>query len=211
MTTLFYTDTLPKKTAQLVEKIHSVQPSFLQSFYLSGGTGLSLQIGHRESEDLDFFSTEPFEALALEKTVASFGQLAGTELALGTLNTFLDGVKLQFLEYRYPLIESCIDWNGIQLSSVADIACTKLQTIGMRGSKKDFVDLFFLLDLYTLPELLEKASKKYAAVDYNQAHILKSLAYFEDAEAQPMPRLLKTVTWPQIKAKMISEVKNIAF
>ncbi len=211
MSTTFYPETLPSKTAKLVEKIHQLQPEFLKSFYLSGGTGLSLQIGHRESEDLDFFCTEQFNPLQLEKEVAGLGQLNNTELATGTLNTYVDGVKLQFLEYHYPLLEPLGHWQEIQLSSVLDIACTKLQTVSMRGSKKDFVDLFFLFSIYHLPELLEKAKTKYSAVDYNQAHILKSLVYFEDAEAQPLPRMIKDVSWEEIKAKMINEVKNIVF
>jgi hypothetical protein len=78
----------------------------------------------------------------------------------------------------------------MQMSPVIDIACTKLQTISMRGSKKDFVDLFFLFEYFTLPELLKEAKRKYVAVDYNEAHILKSLIFFDDAEGQPMPRML---------------------
>lgn len=211
MNATFFPNTLPTNTAQLIEKIYATQPEFLKSFYLSGGTGLSLQVGHRESEDLDFFCSETFSALQLEKEVAAFGQLTSTELAAGTLNTYVDGVKLQFLEYRYPLLEPFSNWRGMQLSSVLDIACTKLQTVSMRGSRKDFVDLYFLFEIYTLPELLEKAKNKYSAVDYNQAHILKSLVYFEDADSQPMPRMLKDVSWDVIKSRMIREVKNIAF
>ncbi len=211
MNATFYPNTLPAKTAQLVEKINQSQPEFLKSFYLSGGTGLSLQIGHRESEDLDFFNSEAFNTLQLEKDIALLGQLSNTELATGTVNTYVDGVKLQFLEYRYPLLEPLNIWHGTQLSSILDIACTKLQTVSMRGSKKDFVDLYFLFEIYSLPELLEKAKTKYSAVDYNQAHILKSLVYFEDAEVQPMPRMIKDVNWDVIKSRMITEVKNIAF
>jgi hypothetical protein len=211
MNAIFFPSTLPANTAQLVEKINSTRPEFLKSFYLSGGTGLSLQIGHRESEDLDFFCSETFNALHLEKEIAALGQLTNTELAAGTLNTYVDGVKLQFLEYQYPLLEPFSNWQGMQLSSILDIACTKLQTVSMRGSKKDFVDLYFLLDIYSLPELLEKAKSKYSAVDYNQAHILKSLVYFEDADAQPMPRMIKDVNWDVIKSRMITEVKNITF
>lgn len=211
MNPIFYPTTLPEKTAQLVDRIHALCPTFLGSFYLSGGTGLSLQIGHRESEDLDFFCEESFDPIQLEKDVASLGEITNTELSKGTVNTYVDGVKLQFLEYPYPLIAPFTNWKGIQLSSVIDIACTKLQTVSMRGSKKDFVDLFFLFDIYPLPELLENAQRKYKKIDYNQTHILKSLVYFEDAEGQPMPRLLKETTWEEVKGRMIDEVKKISF
>lgn len=207
----YYPQTLPPTISKLVNFLEIKQPTFLDSFYLSGGTGLSLQIGHRESEDLDFFNEKPFNLLSLEAELSGLGLLENTELAPGTINTYINSVKLQFLEYGYPLLEPTTVWKGIKISSVLDIACTKLQTVSMRGSKKDFVDLFFLLELHSLPELLEKATQKYARVNYNQAHILKSLVYFEDAELQPMPRIIKDVKWDEMKAKIIAETKKIKF
>lgn len=204
-----FTNTLPAKTGQLVQLIQVRKPQFLDTFYLSGGTGLSLQLGHRESEDLDFFTKQLFSPQQLEQAIVTFGQLSQTELAEGTLNTFIEGVKVQFLHYPYPLLEPLIDWNGIKISSILDIACTKLQTISMRGSKKDFVDLYFLLDQYTLVALLEAVKRKYISSNYNQAHIIKSLVYFDDAETQPMPRMHKDVDWESVKAKMIASVKEL--
>lgn len=210
MSTLFE-ETLPTRTKTLIGQLQAQQPAFLQSFYLSGGTGLALQIGHRESEDLDFFSQSSFDPLLIEQQLLTLGQLQETEPAAGTLNTFLNGVKLQFLEYPYQLLQPLDEWQGILLSSVIDIACTKLQTISMRGSKKDFIDLYFLLDLYSLPELLKLTEKKYRDVDYNQAHIIKSLVYFDDAQQQPMPRMLKQVEWDDVREKIVHEVKNLTF
>ena len=129
----------------------------------------------------------------------------------GTLNTYLNGVKLQFLEYPYPLIKPTTKWGSISLSSVEDIAATKIQTIGMRGSKKDFVDLYFLLKQFTLPELFALMAKKYARVDYSQTHLLKSLVYFADAETQPLPKMHQPVTWDQVKKTIVSAVKAIKF
>lgn len=211
MKTTFFPNTLPPNTTKLIKKISENNPNFLDSFYLSGGTGLSLQIGHRESEDLDFFSSDVFVPQKLEKEIANFGELSNTELAEGTLNTYIDGVKLQFLEYNYPLLEPLNNWQGINISSIIDIALTKLQTISMRGSKKDFVDLFFIFDLYSLSDLLNKLSKKYSSSNYNEAHIIKSLVYFEDANSQPMPRMLKNISWKVIKSRIIFEVKKITF
>jgi len=204
-----FIDTLPFHTTQLVQLIQKKRPAFLQSFYLSGGTGLSLQLGHRKSEDLDFFNEQSFNPQSLEKELVSLGTLSDTELAEGTLNTFLGEVKLQFLEYPYPTIEPFIDWEGIRISSILDIACTKLQTVSRRGSKKDFVDLYFCVDRYPLSEILHSAQKKYATRDYSQTHILKSLVYFADAEEQPMPRMRKPVQWEEVKEKLVSVVRSI--
>ncbi|MBU1327506.1 nucleotidyl transferase AbiEii/AbiGii toxin family protein [Patescibacteria group bacterium] len=126
MSTAFFLNSLPSRTAQLVHFFQQKRPNFLQSFYLSGGTGLSLQLGHRESEDLDFFSQRVFQPQIVEKELSVLGTLSQTELSKGTLNTFFNEVKLQFLEYQYPLLEPLVEWEGMNISSIPDIACTKL-------------------------------------------------------------------------------------
>jgi len=209
MNTAIYPQTLPPKTAQLFQVLSQTKPEFLSSFYLSGGTALSLQLGHRESEDLDFFTKAPFQPNQIERQLLPYGTLSETELAPGTLNTYLNGVKLQFLLYPYRLIEPLIPWEDVNLSSVIDIACTKLQTIGMRGSKKDFIDLYFLLQQFSLETFLEQIKKKYEESDYSETHILKSLIYFDDAETQPIPRLHQDVSWNKVKETLVSAVKSI--
>lgn len=208
MTTQFYLQTLPPQTAKLLSKIETVKPNFLTNFYLSGGTALSLQLGHRESEDLDFFSASTFDPRLIQIELEKIGQLSDLELADNTLNGYLDGVKLQFLGYPYPLLEPLVDYGSIKLSSILDIACTKLQTVGMRGNKKDYVDMYVLLQKYSLPDLLEKMKEKYQNSDFNIPHILKSLVYFADAEGQAMPRLHTEIEWEIVKTRMIEVVKT---
>lgn len=202
-----YKNVLLPATAEVVQKICGA--AFLKPFYLSGGTALALHLGYRESEDLDFFTTETFDPQHLQSEIQKFGQLESVEIAEGTLNTFLNSVKLQFLHYPYPLLEDNTDWEGLSLSSIIDVACTKIITISMRGSKKDFVDLYFLLKQYSLRELFEKLDQKYQGVRYNPAHLAKSLVYFEDAEIQPMPRMLQNVQWEEVKATITQAVKEL--
>lgn len=201
-----YQNALLPATAKVIKKLHGA--SFLQPFYLSGGTALALHLGHRESEDLDFFTPDTFDPQHLQSEVQKIGQLESVEIAEGTLNTFLNTVKLQFLYYPYPLLEPTTAWEGLSLSSVIDIACTKIITISMRGSKKDFVDLYFLLKQYSLQELFEKVDQKYQGVSYNQTHLAKSLSYFEDADAQPMPRMLRHIEWAEVKTAITQAVKK---
>lgn len=211
MIDIFFAKTLPQQTAKLVDKFQNEPPFFLKDFYLSGGTALSLQIGHRESEDLDFFTSEKFNPETLQQSLLKYGSLDQTEISTGTLNTFINGTKLQFLEYPYKLIKPTVNYGSIFLSSVEDIACTKLQTIGMRGSKKDFIDLYFLLDRYSLTELFLLMDKKYQLINYNKTHIMKSLIYFEDANDQPMPRMHNPVSWDQVKEGVVNAVKDTKF
>ncbi|MEX1061715.1 MAG: nucleotidyl transferase AbiEii/AbiGii toxin family protein [Patescibacteria group bacterium] len=209
MKTNLFPETLSDPTAQVLKSFFDLKPDFLASFYLSGGTALALQLGHRESEDLDFFSTKPFSPQEIEQELLKFGSLSETELAQGTLNTFLRGVKLQFLEYPYPLLEPLVPWRTLKLSSLIDLACTKLQTIGMRGSKKDFIDIYFLLKKYSLPDLLAATKRKYRASDYSETHILKSLIYFVDAEEQPDLKMHQNVSWEDLKNTITTAVKAI--
>jgi hypothetical protein len=204
-----YLETLPPSTAAVLEKIKDLNK--LKDFYLSGGTALSLQLGYRESEDLDFFIKDTFNPQLLQQELIQYGNLENVMIEDGTLNTFMDGVKLQFLYYPYTLLEELKRWNGISLSSVTDIACTKLVTISMRGNKKDFIDIYVILQNTSLDELFKKLDEKYQHIDYNQPHILKSLVYFADADAQPMPRMHTNLKWETVKNFMIEEVKKITF
>lgn len=181
---------------------------FIKAFYLSGGTALALHIGHRESQDLDFFSQKNFNPQRLQAKLEKLGPLSGLQLDQGTLNCFLDDVKLQFLHYPYKLLKPKIKWQTISLSHQLDIACTKLLTVASRGNKKDFVDIYFLLHDYDLNFLLGQLKRKYPNTDYNIPHILKSLVYFSDADHRPMPRLHRQVSWQQVKNSLINKIKN---
>jgi len=207
----FYPKTLPKKTAQLLKKLAKDKPEFLNNFYLSGGTALSLQLGHRESIDLDFFYEKSFDSKLLEIELEKLGKLKDLQLEKNTLNAFLNEVQVQFLGYPYSLLKPISVWQSIRLSSVLDIACTKLQTIGARGNKKDFIDLYFILEKYSLLELFKKLDIKYPKSDFNKVHILKSLVYFKNAENQPMPKMHKKVSWEKIKKDLVKKLKKISF
>lgn len=204
-----YPETLPQATATVLQTLKNA--AFLKTFYLSGGTALAFQLGHRESEDLDFFSQAAFNPLVIQQALEPYGTLEDIVLEEGTVNLFLQGVQLQFLYYPYALVEPMLTWEGIMLSSLTDIALTKLVTISQRGSKKDFIDLYFILQYITLASLFEKLDQKYGTNHYNAAHILKSLIYFEDAESQPMPRMHKRADWQTVKASITTAVKQFQF
>lgn len=208
MSRLFYPQALPPKTAQLIKVFQKNRLSFLKNFYLSGGTALSLQINHRQSIDLDFFSQKDFDPQAVQKELETLSKLTDLELDKNTLNAFLKGVQVQFLGYPYPLLKPAYNWEGINISSVLDIACTKLQTISQRGSKKDFVDLYFILNKYSLKELFQKMDQKYPKANFNKVHLLKSLTYFVDADLQPMPKMRQKTDWEKIKKVIVKKVIN---
>ena len=92
------------------------------------------------------------------------------------------------------------------LADERDIAAMKLDAVSSRGSKKDFIDIYELLKKYTLAELIDFFEKKYAGIRYNMLHILKSLIYFDDADGEPPPVMLRDADWDNIKQSIRQSV-----
>ena len=179
-------------------------------FYLAGGTALALQVGHRRSIDFDFFSLEPF---AMAKKVLELDGSGKFELFhqdKDTVNGSLDGVRLSFFNYRYSLVQPLLAQEGMAIARKLDIAAMKLQAIAGRGSRKDFIDLYFLLQEYSFDKIFTAYSRKFGTRLANRYHVYKSLVYFADAEEEAMPRMLIPISWPQVKKTIVAEVKKYA-
>lgn len=200
-------EVLESKTKKVLQKIG--ESGALVDFYMAGGTALALQFKHRQSIDLDWFSQKPFSSHKLIEFFSSIGELVVNFESEDTLHLVLDGVKISLFYYPYDLLRPLIQYaNGVFLASDIDIACMKLQAISSRGSKKDFIDLYFLLKKYSLGEMLDYFDKKYAKVKYNHLHLLKSLVFFDDAESEPMPIMLTAISWNEVKEKISQAVKK---
>jgi hypothetical protein len=179
-----FEQSISRETRLVLEKI--ARSGLTHGFYLGGGTTLALELGHRQSIDLDWFARGDFSNGALKEKLAGLGKLAIIGEEDGTLNAVLDGVKLTFLCYRYPLLFPTVEFESVRLADERDIAAMKIDAASSRGSRKDFVDLYFLLKKYMLAELIDIFERKYEGIEYNKLHILKSLVYFEDAGNEPI-------------------------
>lgn len=190
--------------------------SFMKSelgshFYLAGGTALSLQIGHRLSVDLDFFTpTEDVPSIRrlIEKNLSSF-QLTLTDSSWGNLVYLVDDIRVGFYGYGHPLVTPLVVEEGIRLASIEDIALMKFDALLARASRKDFYDLYFICRQKSLRELLDKAPQKYASVRDFEVQVIKRLVFFENAEGETNPVLLKDVDWRSVKSFFIEQAKII--
>lgn len=191
-----YEETLYLKTKNTLSKIQDEK--ILEDFYLAGGTALALQLGHRKSIDLDFFSKDYPKQDVLLQSLSKYNPTIAQN-SIGTLDTFIDDVKVSFFNYSYSLLKDTVTFNNVELASIIDIACMKLVAISQRGTKKDFVDLYVILQKYKFDEILEAFERKYDSMNYQKLHILKSLVYFEDAEADPEPDYLTPIKWDEVK------------
>jgi len=180
-------------------------------FYLVGATALALQIGHRRSVDLDFFSpTEdiPMIRTVLEQSLAVFHPTLA-DSAWGNLVYLAKDVRIGFYGYVFPLVAPLVDMENLRLASVEDIALMKLDTLLSRAARKDFYDLYFICQKIPLRKLLDLAPQKYANIRDFEVQSVKRLVYFENAEVDVDPVFLQPVAWETVKEFFVQQAKEI--
>lgn len=207
-----YWEVIDKNRYDILEKI--VQRISLEKYYLAGGTALALQTGIRESFDFDFFVQAEFDENLLIQELEEIGELEITVCRKGTIHAILNGIQITFLHFENNLVEDRItteDISGLYLASIKDIAIMKLIAISQRGTKKDFFDLYYICNNFniTIKDILDMLKKKYNENKINYFHIIQSLAYFEDAEDENLPKVFIEYDWDIIKEYYISEQKKI--
>ena len=202
---------LPRGSAHLLEQLAAAQSPDLEHWILAGGTGLALRLGHRVSDDFDFFRTDSFDATRLHHVFKSIGPYETLEeRAPHSLTVISLGVKLSFFSIDDPFIFPVEPYRFFSIAHESDIALMKLIAISGRGSRKDFVDLYrILMGDMTLQHYFDLLPKKYGAGRANTYHILKSLTYFADAEEEPPPRMLEPLMWEECKAFFVREAHHI--
>ena len=165
-------ETIYPGTLELLKKLMAV--SVLDNFYLVGGTALALHLGHRISVDLDLFTNLEFDT---QQIIHELGNSISISKVIGeaknTLNLVIDNVEVDILRHDYSLLEPTITIDNIRLLSDKDIAAMKLSAIARRGSKKDFYDIYFLLQSYSIDELFVFYKNKYQ--NHELFYIIKSL------------------------------------
>lgn len=183
------------------------------NFYLAGGTALSLQMGHRQSVDLDWFIPRLGEAESLFQRLKFAGiDFKVQSVSLETVYITIYDVQISFIGYNYPMIQQTVTLHefGIQMAATDDIACMKLSEIASRGSRKDFVDLYYLIrHFHSLEDYLKLYMKKYDNRDIG--HVIKSLIYFADAEAEPEIKMVKPVLWQDLKTDFEKWMKSLEY
>ena len=193
-----FIETLPEATQRSLELLGAKK--ITRGFYLAGGSALALHLGHRLSVDLDFFTVQSFDALALSRRLAQADTFTQEQRKKDTLLGAFAQVKVSFFRYSYPMLAPTATVLNTAIASVPDIGAMKLDAIGTRGRKRDFIDLYFVCRAgHSLEEVLGWYREKYQGVEVNLIHYIKALTYFEEAEADPMPRMLKRVSWDRAK------------
>lgn len=203
---MLYRETVAEQTFQLLQKISAL--SELSNFQLAGGTSLSLQIGHRISYDLDFFSESFIPNEQILEALNGIGKIQVTSQFKRILVLFIDGIKVDFVRHNYKNIEPPLLIDTIKLTGLKDIAAMKINAITGRGRRRDFIDLYCLLKTFTLNQIFEFYSTRFT--DGNTLMATRSLTFFNDAENDPEIQWMKNpISWDEVKDSIIKEVNTM--
>ena len=193
-----FTNTLSQNAADALALLG--KSGILKDAYLAGGTACALQLGHRISLDLDFFTNQEFSTEMVLKQLEELPGFKLSETEKWTILGSFPKVKFSYFYYRYPLVNKTALFSKIRVASLEDIAAMKIAAICDRGTKRDFIDLYFLVQQgLSLNKILKLYDKKYGKLSNNIYHILRSLNYFVDADPQHSPKMFKKVSWEEVK------------
>ncbi|HUY15398.1 MAG TPA: nucleotidyl transferase AbiEii/AbiGii toxin family protein [Terriglobia bacterium] len=204
---LWHRETVGAQVEEALLDLQGIQ--VLSRFYLAGGTGLALHLGHRRSVDLDFFSGQAFDEAALLQKIQNLAEFSLAAKQPGTIHAQIRRVKVSFLTYTYPVLFPFETFLGVNVADPRDIACMKVSAIASRGAKRDFVDLYTVSQQHGLGQILGWFANKFARANYSKVHVLKSLTYFEEAEQDPMPDMLATLNWQEVKRFFLAEAPRL--
>jgi len=205
----FHFEVFNKNQAEIFPKLDFLTK---EKFYLAGGTALALYLGHRNSVDFDFYSQNHFDASSLYEKIKKIfkKKVKKTFSEKDTLYCYVGEISLSFFWYQYPLIKPLKKLKGVSLASLEDIAAMKLIAIHHRPARRDYIDVFYLLKLFSLKEIFGFVKKKYP--EFNQYLILRTLTYFDDLAEEDTKRAIKILdkkfSWEKAKKKIFEEVKK---
>ena len=195
---------LLKEHKEVIEQLSPILDK--GSFYLAGGTALYYYLKHRYSIDLDFFTKKDIDFREFHQ---NFSPLEIRNISKDTIHAKVKEVNVSFFFYPYPLLKPFSHLDLLKFASLDDILCMKINAIISRGSRKDFIDVYFIMKNLKIKsdDAIKLFVKKFG--EYNELVIRKALLYFEDAEKEPEFSILKKVSWNSIKNFFIKEFAKI--
>jgi len=206
-------------TPLLLEVLKSLMVSHeFDEFRLVRGTGLSLQIGHRKSADIDLFTDSEYDSIdfdAIDHYVhhqykyvdTGDYKLIGMGKSYFVGNSREDCIKLD-LCYTDRFIDDIVLLDNIRLASIGEITAMKIDVISRGGRKKDFWDLHEVHGEITVQQMLDLHERRYP-YNHDPALILEKLTDFHMADKDFDPICLRGKHWEIIKLDMIEMVRQL--
>jgi hypothetical protein len=199
---MLHLESIDAKTLELLKRLISLD--VFKDLRLVGGTSLALQLGHRKSVDINLFGELNADEFEISKALSQFNQVNVLHQTKSIRVYSINGIKTDIVNFPYPWLMPSIIEDDIVLAQIIDIAAMKLAAVAGRGTKKDFIDIYFILQQMSLAEMIEQYLKKY--YDGSVFIVLKSLTYFNDAEIEEMPVMLIPTDWEDVKTLITEKV-----
>ncbi|HAH56156.1 MAG TPA: hypothetical protein DCM02_12970 [Flavobacterium sp.] len=176
------------ETFLLIQELQSLE--ILKEFYLVGGTALALKLGHRNSIDIDLFTQNEFDDVQLIDHILQKYKIQLVYNRKNTIICSINDIKTDFIRHNFPLINEPITEEGITYLSLEDISAMKLNAIVNSGKRlKDFIDIYFLLEQFSLNQMLVFYELKYQ--HSNRMIALRAINFFEEIGSNLDPPILK--------------------
>jgi hypothetical protein len=199
------TETVEAGTLDLIKRFMS--DNYLNEFNLVGGTALALKIGHRMSVDIDLFSSAPFNSSELGHHLTTTYQATEVRVIKNGVFCFVNNIKIDILTHQYPLVENINLIDGVRMVSLLDIGAMKLNAIFNSGKRlKDFVDMYALLEIHPLNDLLDACCRKYADLNINM--VKNSLLFHDDIIFTPIEYIGSEINWSEIAERLQNSYHN---
>jgi hypothetical protein len=204
---MLHKETVSPGLLQTLEELMKIDS--LKAFRLVGGTALALQMGHRKSVDIDLFVNEyPLNKSVVEEIKLQYPQ-AETRFSKFHITTYLpfygnDELKVDMMSTDV-FIRPVVIKENIRLAHTEEIAAMKLEAITSRKEKKDYWDIFILMQKYGLTQLFEFYEERYPWNDLRE--VIENLGLFEHCDNQPNPIILDSQSWHDVKSTLSYELE----
>ena len=180
---------------------------YTRDFLLVGGTALALQLGHRTSTDVDLFTNKRFDVPQLLGFLRNDFSIQVRNQMNHALLLNINSIKTDFVFQPSDLLSTPVEVEHVRMASLKEIGAMKIGAITARGRRRDFIDLYCLMEHFKLPELLDAFLKKYKDATLELA--IRSLFYFEDADNDLEPKCFFDYSWDKIKSKIKKEASKL--
>lgn len=197
-------------TAELLDTALALtRANQLSAFRMAGGTALALQIGHRKSIDIDFFSNAKVTKRNIVEELKNIFPSSEFFITQDSIRATLNGVRVEIYDdWHTPFLDSPVMQDGIRIASLNDLAAFKLDALIERREKKDYIDLHFLFRQLGAQNILREFKRYNPHVSVRS--ILFALGEVNAARENKsvMPEMLVDVDWKDISEAMIDAARE---
>lgn len=177
----------------------------LRDYALAGGTAIAMELKHRYSADIDLFTWEKLNQVEIMRDLGGKGMII--QNGPSSIKFMIEGVKVDLCFWGTDKMQADRMVDGIRTLGLLQLGVMKMQAMGMRYKKSDFIDLYFILQHFSITDMLMHVKQR----GINPATALKRLLNFQEAEQDEAPRMLTEVSWEEVKRGLRDKVSAFVF